>query len=804
MAAKREPLNRMLTTFAPYLGHGRKAEQMTVVESRAEDMRMDLGALLGAVLSRWFRILLVTIILLGATFAVLMFVPKLYESSADILVEQRDNAFTRAASAQQASSSSAVTMDSLMSSQIELIKSRDNLLTVIDELNLREVREFSGAGFSPVALVMQLLGRKPDVKSIDQTVLENLNENVTVVRQRDSAVISINVRSQDPQLAAAIANAIANAHVRRRADLSLADTAVASDWLQEEIAKLRVKVQEAETAVANYRAENDLFQSGVNQTSILDQQLSNIATQITSAQERKNSAQSRANLIRGLLESGQPIDGVADVRNSLVIQNLVQSKATLQGELAQRSSTLLSNHPTIKALRAQIQAIESQIAAEGRKVADALEAEAQVEANLERSLNDDLARLKLNVSDATRDTVTLDSLQREAKAQRDLLESYLARYSDAAARTDSNSALPDVRVVTVAAPSVSPASPKTAFILGAVGFIALALQVGAILFGELMSGRAITERRSVQIVANEPVAEVREIEEELDLFEDTQPEDDAAPLAEAAPGPEELEPEQATEVRSRRRHPFLSAIAGRLRPSPAPSADAEPDVEAEIEPESLTAERGAPFVDAPPPEPAFEPQSTPTPAHLPAYTAGAAALELSNLAADIAIGRVRVVMLAALSNYHDVESVADTLVKSAMGRGLSVVSIDAGSGRLSPELGITDLAAEKASFGDVVHKVGEGLAAVPWGQQPALERRSMKPVTLIEALTDIYEVVIVTTGRIGVTSALPIFAGIDCRLVLVAGDHTDRDAVQSTLAEAATLGYEFGQMVSAPAERSVA
>ena len=130
--------------------------------------------------------------------------------------------------------------------------------------------------------------------------------------------------------------------------------------------------------------------------------------------------------------------------------------------------------------------------------------------------------------------------------------------------------------------------------------------------------------------------------------------------------------------------------------------------------------------------------------------------------------------------------------------------LDAGSARMSAEPGLTDLAADKASFGDVVHKVSEGLAAVPWGHQETLERRSMKPVTLIEALTDIYEVVIVSTGRLGVTSALPVFSGVNCRLVLVAGGHADREAVRSALAEAATLGFEVGQMVSSPAQRSVA
>ncbi len=750
---------------------------MTVVESVGEE-RLDLRALLGAVGARWLRIVLVTVLLLGTTYAILMFVPKLYESSASILVEQRANAFTRTANEQ--APTSANTIDSLMSSQIELIKSRDNLLTVIDALNLRDNPEFGGVGFSPVSFVLQLLGRKPDIKSLDQTVLDTLNERVTVLRERDSAVISIHVRSQDPQLAADIANAIANAHVKRRADLSIADTAEASGWLENEIAKLRVKVQDAETAVANYRASNDLFQSGVGQTSILDQQLSNIATQITSAQERKNSAQSRAELIRGLLRAGQPIDGVADVRNSLVVQSLTQSKATLQGELAQRSSTLLGNHPTIKALRAQVAALDAQIASEGRKVADALEAEAKVEANLEQSLNDDLARLKLSVSTATRDTVTLDSLQREAKAQRDLLESYLARYSDAAARTDSSSTLPDVRVVTVAAPSIVPASPKTGLILGAVAFVSMALQVGAILFGELMSGRAV--QRRVQ-----PVEPYTPDEEEPDLFDDLDPEE-APP---AAP------------------HPF--AQAGVRRPETEPEAAAveeEPEPEPEPEPEESDAEdiAEAPVYMPPPVPPQAElvAESRPPQPEPVARNAGASSLELSNLAADIAIGRVRVVMLAALNNFHDVEMVAELLVRSALDRGLSVATIDAGSARLSAEPGLTDLAAEKAGFGEVVHKVSEGLAAVPWGHRDTLERRSMKPVTLIEALTDIYEVVIVQTGRIGVTSTLPVFSGIDCRLVMVAGEQPDRNAVQSALAEAATLGYEVGQMVSAPAQRSVA
>ncbi|MCS6759045.1 MAG: hypothetical protein MO852_08515 [Candidatus Devosia euplotis] len=179
------------------------------------------------------------------------------------------------------------------------------------------------------------------------------------------------------------------------------------------------------------------------------------------------------------------------MRDSVVIQRLSEQKAGLQGEKAQRSATLLSSHPVIRALNAQIAELDNQIAVEGRRVADALEAEAQIEAGLEASLKADLTSAKVTASTVTQDTVILDGLQREVKAQRDLLEGYLQRYNDAFSCTETSSALPDVRVVSLAAPSVTPASPKVQLILMAVGIVAILTQIGLIVFAELMSGRAV-------------------------------------------------------------------------------------------------------------------------------------------------------------------------------------------------------------------------------------------------------------------------------------------------------------------------
>ena len=743
---------------------------MTYESPEAQETRIDVAALFGGVVQRLPRILLVTLALLALTFVLLLFVPRSYDSSASILVEPRGNVYSRALNEQAPSATGGEA--GVVSSQIELIKSRDTLLKVIDRLDLRSVPEFNGAGsggFSPMSLVTRLLGRGASTPvSIDETVLNALYERLNVSQERDSRLISVVVSSTDPQLAADIANAVANAHVTRRAELSLSDTAEASAWLRDEIAKLRVTVTESETAVANFKVDNDLF-IGSNNTSLADQQVSAVASQITAAQERKNTALSRAALIRTMLSNGQSIDGVADVRGSVVIQQLSQEKGRLQGEKAQRAATLLNNHPAIQALNAQIAELDKQIGIEGRRVADALEAEAQVEAGLEASLQADLTRAKSSSSSVTQDTVTLDALEREAKAQRDLLEGYLQRYSEAVSRTDTNSALPDVRVVSIAAPSVIPASPKTALLLISVGFVALAVQVGLVIFGDLMSGRAIVQVRSPE--------EQGEFDEASFASEEMDP-DAVAEYAGAVP---DVAPAEVDAVPALDEAPVPEPAIQGFKQRFLRLANQRGQTPAKVENEVATKapEPVAPIAPAPRPSIGL--------------------VQFSELASDLVLGRTHLVILAATNANVDCELLAEELAEDALARGLSVALVDAGSARIADAPGLTDLSADTASFGDVVQKSADNsFAEVPWGTGRALSRSSTKPMTLVEALGDIYEVVVLMTGRVGTNSSLPFFNGIEGRLVLVAGPNDDLNAVAEKRQMLLDAGFDRCEVAATP------
>jgi len=752
-------------------------------DARTLDSRIDTGAVMKAVLMRAPRIILLTALVLGATYAVLMFTPRLYESTAQILVEPRTSGLPGEGASVGSSGDAGV-----VSSQIELIKSRDTLLRVIEDADLRAVPEFvsGGGGFSPSAIIGRLLGRSADVSTGDQFILANLLDRLTIAQQRDSRVITVSVRTQDPDLSARIANAVANAHVKRRAELYLSDTADVSGWLGDEIGELRVSVEKAERAVADFRVEHDLF-TGTNNTSLLDQQLSTIAAQINAAQERKSQALSRATLIRGLIEQGQSIESVPDVQSSAVIQQLTQERARLQGERAQLSATLLPNHPNIRAIDAQIGALENQLREEGRKIAASLEAEAEIQTGLEASLREELQALKASASEATRDNVTLQGLIREADAQRDLLESYLRSYSQAASRTDANSALPDVRVISMAAPAAGPVFPQTTMILLAVGIVMVTGQVGIIIFAELVSGRAII---SMQALSSRRMTEDadRIFEEDPVLVEDEE--------AEAGPGtvPGEVPPsfmrdtleagdevDRLTEDLSPVEEPVFSPEILELNDADRPeeALEAEPGLEPEIE------ESPAADVDE---VARFAEMSDPAPAFLPDH---------ERLSSDLVLGRCRVVLLAGHGDEAACQVLVQRLIDDCLGHEISVALIDAGSSLSGDALGIADLSTGDASFGDVVHKsADDGFAEVPWGISVKFDRRSAKPATLVEALSDIYEVVLVLTGVADTNSTLPAFAGVADRLVLVSDDDDERlETIREDLSEA---GFGLVEIVRSP------
>ena len=472
------------------------------------DADFDLSGLGAALWRKRNSILRPTIVVALIAFAVVMLIPPKYQSESRVLVIGRDNVFLRPDADKDVIDRGIVDPEAV-TSQAQLILSRDLASEVIAKLKLNELPEFDPA-LGGVSLIKSLLGfvgiiKNPMRMTPEERVLEAYYDRLTVFPVEKSRVIVIDFLSENPQLAASVANAIADAYLKRQQEAKQDQARSAGAWLSGQIDQLRKKVADAEAKVEAFRAKSNLL-VGPNNTTLSAQQLGDINAQLAAARTQKADAQARANLIRRMLQSGEPIES-SDILNSELIRRLSEQRVTLRAQLAEQSSSLLDNHPRIKELKAQIADLDKQIRKEAETMARSLEndsklADARVESQLATF---DL--LKGQAATTNEQDIQLRALERDAKSQRDLLESYLAKYREASARDTINSAPPDARVISRATVSNVPAYPKKLPTVLIASLATLVLMSGMVLTRELLTGPASAATRMPGRAAGKALAE---------------------------------------------------------------------------------------------------------------------------------------------------------------------------------------------------------------------------------------------------------------------------------------------------------
>jgi succinoglycan biosynthesis transport protein ExoP len=442
--------------------------------------------------------------------AVNMITPR-YRSEVRILIDGRENVFLRP-NGERNDDRNALDAEAV-TSQVQLLLSRDLARDVIKKNKLAELPEFDPVlrGFSPLKSLLALIGigRDPISLTPEERVLDAYYERFTAYAVDKSRVVVIEFQSRDPDLAAQVANSIADGYLVLQQGARRDQAKSAGQWLAGEIENLRRKVAEAESRVEDFRSGSSLF-VGTNNTTLSNQQMGELNTQLNNARALKSDAESKARLIREMLQTGKPIEA-SEVLNSELIRRLSEQRVTLRAQLAEQSSTLLDNHPRIKELKAQLADLDRQIRDEASKLSRSLDNDARIASGRVEGLSANLDQLKKQASSANGQDVQLRALDREAKAQRDLLESYLAKYREATTRENIEAAPADGRIISRASVSNSPAYPKKLPIVLIATLATLMLSTGLIVTGELLRmtiPRAAAAFVSVAAPLREPVARV--------------------------------------------------------------------------------------------------------------------------------------------------------------------------------------------------------------------------------------------------------------------------------------------------------
>ena len=392
--------------------------------SASSDADVDIRALFSVLWHRLPQLIVFVLIVAAATYVALGRIAPQYQSEATILIAAGESDLTR--TGQSATDATALD-EQAITSQVQLIRSRDLAEAVAKKLNLAARSEFDPNAEPGLLtrLMMKLgLARDAATRTDEDRILAKYYKALSVYAVQNSRVINIDFSSTDPQLAADAANAIAEEYLSRESAAKRASTASAAEFLSGQVVELRQKVEAAEAQVEDFRSRNDLFDttgaggtSGAT-TTLPQQQLADLNTELSRVRADRATAEAKAAQISAALSSNA-ISSNSDVLASPIIQNLVTQDITLRGQIAQLSATLLPNHPKMQELNAQLADLDKQIAGEARRILASLESETKTAAGREAEITRTLDGLKQKATVANDAGVELRAREREAAADRD-------------------------------------------------------------------------------------------------------------------------------------------------------------------------------------------------------------------------------------------------------------------------------------------------------------------------------------------------------------------------------------------------
>jgi capsular exopolysaccharide synthesis family protein len=399
--------------------------------------------------------------------------PPLYTADAKVQVNREQKNIT---SVEGLDSREANRDNEFYATQYALLKAESLARRVSRKLNLTQSEEFFAAhGVEPAAAPS---GASPAAQQIERErqVVALLLANIEVAPVRNSSLIDLLYTSRDPAVSARIANAWMQGFIDESRDRQFSSTADARTILEQRLSQLRERLEQSERAAVNYATNRDI----VTLDSVRDAEGRTITGRTLAATdlEALNSALAVARADRiaaqARVGSGAAASG-AEALNNQTIGELRKQRAQLAAEYAKLLVQFEPAYPALRAIKEQMDALDTSIAREAGRVGDSRRQAYNEALSRENQLQAQVNALKNQFDRQRQDSIQYTIYQREADTNRELYEALLQRYKEIGVA--GTVGISNILVVDQADVPTAPSSPNMMLNL------ALALLLGLTLAG---------------------------------------------------------------------------------------------------------------------------------------------------------------------------------------------------------------------------------------------------------------------------------------------------------------------------------
>ncbi len=434
------------------------------VEPREQATSMDALKGFTTLMRRQWR-LIVAACLVGIALSVLalMILPKKYTATASVFV---DFLHPAGLASQMAPPTVGLVDPAAVESQIDILQSERVAVGAINRLDLFKTPEvllhplpiISGVYW--LAHKAGLMGPPSDYE-IRRAMIAAVMASTTVQRAgksqggQETFVIEISFDASDAELAAKMANALAETYLTDQLEARFDMAKLANNWFTDRLQSMRKSVSDAEQAAQKYKADNDITMvSGNRSMSLVDEQnLGQIEESLTSARAALADDHSRLDALNQILASGNPLAAVPDALASPTIQHLRSQYADLtqrEADLRQRGTP--PEHYVMGQIHAAVAEAQRLIMDEFTRIRNST----QNEVSTTESRIAQLEQQSTVSADSLKQTKGKElhaaELDREASAVRTLYEAFMNQFQ---VTTQAQSyPVSEARMVTVAQPPV--------------------------------------------------------------------------------------------------------------------------------------------------------------------------------------------------------------------------------------------------------------------------------------------------------------------------------------------------------------
>lgn len=431
---------------------------------------MNISAFIRILLARWLVIAAITCVAIMLAIAVTLITPRTYTATTELIVDGKGQ---DPVSGQLLP---ARLLSGYIATQADIIRSRNVANKVIDLLQLTDPNAL------PASFKREFAKLKADVLPSRPALLAYLNDGLTVMPKRDSSVLTIAFSARDPELAAQLADAFAQAYIQTNLELRIEPAKQITAWYDQQLAELRENLIEKQNSLSAYQEEHNILASS-DRLDLENAKLAELSSMLVAAQGERLASQSRSNQVTDTKSGALP----SQVMDNPQIQKLSSDLALAQARLVEQATLVGENHPQYRQTLGEVTGLKRQLQNAINIVSGSLRSSVELSQTRELQLEAELAAQKDRVLQISRNRNELALLKQEVDNAQSAYDAALARSSQT--QLESRVALTDVAILNKATAPTRPTAPKPTMTLVLATLVGLLLGAALALCWEWLDRR---------------------------------------------------------------------------------------------------------------------------------------------------------------------------------------------------------------------------------------------------------------------------------------------------------------------------